>query len=177
MSSILAQNISSEERHDIPPNGRLSPLEAEAIGLFIQLSRIVGQPKSFAEVYGMLFISPRPMPIEDLVERLATSRAAAHRALRFLRKAGLLRMVYVPGDRRVHYEAVAEPRHMVIGFVRDQILPQLANAENRIDRLADVIRELPREQRAPLGTRVATLQRWGKKSRNLTAVVLRLLGS
>ena len=176
MSSIIAQDAASQE-HRPSPNGRLTALETEAIGLFIQLGSLVGQPKSFAEVYGMLFMSPRPMTIADLVERLAASRVAIHRSLRFLRKAGLLRMAYVPGDRRVHYEAVAEPRHMVVGFVRDQVLPQLANAENRIVRLADVVRRLPKEQRQPLGARVATLERWGKKSRNLTKLMLKLLGS
>jgi len=139
MSSILAQNRSFEEHKGAASNGQLSPLEAEAIGLFVQLNRMVGQPKSFAKVYGMLFISTRPMPLEDLIERLGASRGSVHRALRFLRKAGLLRMVYVPGDRRMHYEAVAELRPMVIGFVRDQILPQLANNESRIERLAQVV--------------------------------------
>jgi len=176
MSAILAQNTSSEERQGTASNGELSPLETEAIGLFVQLSRMFGQPKSFAEVYGILFISPRPMPIEDLVERLATSKPAIHRALRFLRKAGLLRMVYVPGDRRVYYEAVAELRHMVIGVVRDQIVPHLATAENRIRRLADGVRKLPKEQRGQLSGRVAILQRWGRKSRKLASVFFRTIG-
>ncbi len=156
--------------------GHLSPLEAEAIGLFVQLGSMVGQPKSFAEVYGMLFVSPRPLPVEDLVDRLGTSRGVADRALRFLRKAGLLRMVYVPGDRRMHYEAVAEPRHMVVGFLRDQILPQLANAGSRIDRLAEAVRGLPGEERAQLSGRVARLQSWGKRSRSLAPMILKLLG-
>jgi len=176
MSSILAQNRSFEEHKGAASNGQLSPLEAEAIGLFVQLNRMVGQPKSFAKVYGMLFISTRPMPLEDLIERLGASRGSVHRALRFLRKAGLLRMVYVPGDRRMHYEAVAELRPMVIGFVRDQILPQLANNESRIERLAEVVRKLSREQQGQLSGRVAMLERWGKKSRNLSLIILKLLG-
>jgi DNA-binding transcriptional regulator GbsR (MarR family) len=157
------------------PNGRLSALEAEAIGLFAHLGCMVGQPRSFAEVYGLLFISARPMTLEDLIERLGTSRAAADRALRFLRKAGALRIVYVPGDRRMHFEAVAELRHMVMGFVRDQILPQLANGENRIDRLAEMVNKLPGEQRAKLSARAAMLQAWSKKSRNFVAAAVKML--
>jgi DNA-binding transcriptional regulator GbsR (MarR family) len=150
-------------------------LEAEAIGLFAEIARMVGQPKSFAEVYGMIFISTRPLTIEDLIERLGTSRAAADRALRFLRKAGALRIVYVPGDRRMHFEAVPELRHMVIGFVRDQILPQLANTEDRIERLAEVVDKLPGERRAKLANRVAMLESWSKKSRNLVPIVVKML--
>ncbi len=173
---MLAQNRSSAEHNGAALNGQLSPLEAEAIGLFVQLGGLVGQPKSFAEVYGMLFISTRPMSLDDLVKRLGASRESIHRALRYLRKAGLLRLVYVPSDRRMHYEAAAELRHLVVGFVRDQILPQLANTENRIDRLAEVIRKLPGEQRGQLNGRVAMLQRWGRKSRTLAPIILKLLG-
>ena len=116
------------------------------------------------------------MPAEGLVERLGTSRAGAERALLFLRRAGLLRMVYVPGDRRMHYEAVAEPRHMLIGFLRDQVLPQLADAESRIDRLAEAVRKLPGDERGQLSGRVAKLQNWGKKSRTLAPMILKFLG-
>jgi DNA-binding transcriptional regulator GbsR (MarR family) len=159
------------------PDGKLTPLEAESIGIFIELGRLVNQPRSFAEVYGLLFISPRPLSAEDLVERLGASRAAAERALLFLRRAGLLRMVYVPGDRRMHYEAIAEPRHMVVGFLRDQVLPQLANAGSRIDRLAEAVRKQPGEEQSQVSGRVAKLQSWGKKSRTLAPMILRLLGS
>ena len=176
MPGTLAQTKSAEARTPAGPNGQLSPLEAEAIGLFVQLGRLVAQPKSFAEVYGMLFVSPRPLPIEDVVRRLGTSLGSANRALRFLRKAGLLRMVYVPGDRRMHYEAVAEPRHMVVGFLRDQILPQLANAESRIDRVVEAVRKLPGDEQGQVSGRVAKLQNWGKKSRTLAPMILRLLG-
>ena len=177
MSSILAQYKSAEEQMGAVPGGKLSPMEAEAIGLFIELGRLVNQPRSFAEVYGLLFVSPRPLPAEDLVERLGTSRAAAERALLLLRKSGLLRMVYVPGDRRMHYEAVAAPRHMVVGFLRGQVLPQLANAGNRIDRLAEAVRKLPGEEQSQVSCRMAKLQIWGKKSRTLAPMILRLLGS
>jgi DNA-binding transcriptional regulator GbsR (MarR family) len=159
------------------PDGKLTPLEAESIGIFIELGRLVNQPRSFAEVYGLLFVSPRPLSAEDLVERLGASRAAAERALLFLRRAGLLRMVYVPGDRRMHYEAIAEPRHMVVGFLRDQVLPQLANAGSRIDRLAETVRKQPGEEQSQVSGRVAKLQSWGKKSRTLAPMILKLLGS
>jgi DNA-binding transcriptional regulator GbsR (MarR family) len=175
MSALRARKRSLKEPKVAAPNGGLSALEAEAIGLFVELGRIVGQPRSVAEVYGLLFISTGPMTIEDLVERLGASQAAADRALRFLRKAGALRIVHVPGDRRMHFEALPELRHLVSGFVRDQILPQLANTESRIDRLAEVVEELPGERRAKLGDRVAMLESWSKKSRNLVPIIVKML--
>jgi hypothetical protein len=64
----------------------------------------------------------------------------------------------------------------VAGFLRDQVLPQLANAGSRIDRLAEAVRKLPGEAQSQVSGRVAKLQSWGKKSRTLAPMILRLLG-
>ena len=52
------------------PAARLSPLETEIIDFFVQLSRLLGQPRSLGEIYGLLFISERPLAMDDLIERL-----------------------------------------------------------------------------------------------------------
>src|SRR2546421_11520943 len=88
----------------------LSPLETEIIDLFVQVSHLLGQPRSLAEIYGLLFISARPLAMDDLIERLQMSKGSASQGLKFLRSVGAVRPVYVPGERRVHYEAVAELR-------------------------------------------------------------------
>src|SRR2546425_4179831 len=93
------------EPETLPP---LSALETEIIDLFVQVSRMLGQPRSLAEIYGLLFISARPLAMDDLIERLRMSKGSASQGLKFLRNVGAVKMVYVPGDRRVHYEAVAE---------------------------------------------------------------------
>ena len=177
MSSISTQSTPRADLRASAPKGKLSPAEAEAIGLFVHVSRMLGRPKSSAEVYGVLFVSPRPLAVEDVAGRLATSTQAVRAAFRFLRRAGLLRMVYVPGDRRLHYEAVPELQHMVRRFVRDEVVPQLANAENRMGLLAECVNKLPKEQRARLGGRVAALERWGRLTRELASGFLGLFES
>jgi hypothetical protein len=52
----------------------LSPVEIEVIDLFVQFSRALGQPRSVAEICGLLFISPRSMPMDQLMERLRLSK-------------------------------------------------------------------------------------------------------
>src|SRR2546421_3286977 len=94
-----------------PPPAHLSPLETEVIDLFVQLSRLLGQPRSLAEIYGLLFISAQPLAMDDLIERLGMSKGSASQGLKFLHNLGAVRTVYVPGDRRTHYEAVAELRN------------------------------------------------------------------
>src|SRR5688572_26025875 len=40
---------------------RLAPHESGVIEIFVRLSRVLGQPRSLGEIYGLLFISPRPL--------------------------------------------------------------------------------------------------------------------
>ena len=97
----------------------LQPVEVEFIELFAQLSRVLGQPRSFGQIYGLLFISPQPLALDDLRERLQISKGSASQGLKFLREIGAVRPSAVPGARRVHYEAVAELRHLAGSFLRE----------------------------------------------------------
>jgi DNA-binding transcriptional regulator GbsR (MarR family) len=158
------------------PPPALSPLEAEVIGLFVQLSRALGQPRSLAELYGMLFISARPLAMDDLMERLGLSKGSASQGLRFLRNAGAIKMVYIAGDRRVHYEAVAELRNLATRFLRDQIIPQLDTGLKRIEDIAGMLKQMPADKRAQLSDRVTMLRSWGKKSRKVLPIIVKLMG-
>src|SRR6266404_3238356 len=140
-------DIADKRLADTPRNHRRAPrlsrLETEIIDFFVELSRLLGQPRSFAEIYGLLFVSSRPLAMDDVIERLRLSKGSASQGLKFLRNIGAVKMVYMPGDRRVHYEAVAELRNLAIRFLRDQVAPHLDSAQARLQRIAGMIRELP----------------------------------
>ena len=48
----------------------LNSLEVEVIDLFVNAVKMLGFPKSVGEIYGLLFISKEPLPLDTLVERL-----------------------------------------------------------------------------------------------------------
>jgi len=155
---------------------RLNPLETEIIDLFVQLSRLLGQPRSLAEIYGLLFISARPLAMDDLIQRLQLSKGSASQGLKFLRNIGAIRMVYVAADRRVHYEAVAELRNLATRFLRDQIVPHLDNGQARLERVADLVKQLPAEDRARINGRVKMLQSWERNGRRFLPLLAKILG-
>jgi DNA-binding transcriptional regulator GbsR (MarR family) len=159
------------------PPARLSPLETEIIDFFVQLSRLLGQPRSLAELYGLLFISGHPLAMDDLIERLQLSKGSASQGLKFLRNIGAVRMVYVAGERRVYYEAVAELRNLATRFLRDQIVAHLDGSLGRIDRLAAMVQDLPPAERDQVRARVAMLQSWEKRTRKILPIALKILGA
>jgi HTH-type transcriptional regulator, glycine betaine synthesis regulator len=56
-----------------PRPARLSDLEIEAIDMFINFLRIIGLQKSIGEIYGLLFVSARPLSMDDITNRLESS--------------------------------------------------------------------------------------------------------
>ena len=154
----------------------LNPVELEVIHLFVQLSRALGQPPSVAEIYGLLFISPKPLPQDDFPERLNLSKGSASQGLRYLLDLGAVRTVYVAGDRRAHYEAVAELRNLVNRFLRQQVLTYFDDSEERLDRIQAGARELPASEREFALARIRMLKSWQRNAKRLLPLILMILG-
>jgi DNA-binding transcriptional regulator GbsR (MarR family) len=156
---------------------RLNQVETEVIHLFVQLSRALGQPPSVAEIYGLLFISPKPMPQDEFIVRLNLSKGSASQGLRYLLDLGAVRTVYVAGERRAHYEAVAELRNLAGRFLRQQILPHFDGSGERLDHIAAEAKKLSGEEREFAVARVRILKSWEKNVKRVMPLVLALLGS
>lgn len=167
----------TQECSKTAPSMSFSDLEAEVIGLFVQISKIMGQPRSYAEIYAVLFMSPDPLTMDELIARLGISRGSACQGLGFLRKAGAIRMMLIPGRRAAHYEAVAELRQLVAGFLRDQILPEVEETQNRLNQIVEIVGRLPTKDRAHARGRISMLRSWGKRSRQFLPIVVKLMGA
>ncbi len=154
----------------------LNPVEVEVIHLFVQFSRALNQPPSIAEIYGLLFVSPRPLPQDDFGDRLNMSKGTASQGLRYLLDLGAVRTVYVAGDRRVHYEAVAELRNLAGRFVRQQILNNFEDSGTRLDRIAVEAQKLSCDERKMAVARGKMLKSWEANIKRVLPIILTVLG-
>ncbi len=75
----------------------MSELEREAIDMFINFLKLIGLQKSVGEIYGLLFVSPRPLCMEEIMHRLNLSLGTASQGLKLLRGVGAVKAVYSPG--------------------------------------------------------------------------------
>jgi len=139
---------------------RLSPMEVEVIELFVQFSRALGQPRSVAEIYGLLFVSHLPLTLQDLKERLNISLGSTSQGLQFLQDLGAVRAVEIPNSRRMHYAAVAELRNLAGSFLRQQISTHLSGTGNRLERITKHAGTLTGEERKHVLKRLDTLKVW-----------------
>src|SRR3984885_1173538 len=150
----------------------LEPVEIEVIDLFVQFSRALGQPRSYAEIYGLLFVSHEPLPMDALIERLNLSKGSASQGLKYLEDLGAVRTVYLAGERRTHYEAVAELRNLAGRFLSQQILTHFKDSASRLDRLAMQAQKLSTDQRKHVNARVKLLRSWQRNGRRVVPFVL-----
>ncbi|HEY0257025.1 MAG TPA: hypothetical protein VGC39_06255 [Candidatus Methylacidiphilales bacterium] len=153
----------------------LQPVEIEAINLFVRFSRALGQPRSYAEIYGLLFVSHQPMAMDTLIERLNLSKGSASQGLKYLADLGAVRTVYLAGERRTHYEAVAELRNLAGHFLSQQILSHFEGSSGSLDRMSDQAQKLSGEQRKHVNARVKLLRSWERNGRRVVPFVLKML--
>ena len=84
-------------------------LEDRFINEWGLLASAWGVSPLLGRIHGLLLLAGRPMTAEEVCERLDISRASASVQLNAILGLGLARRMYLPGDRRQHYLAEAEP--------------------------------------------------------------------
>ncbi|MEM6910850.1 MAG: hypothetical protein AAF555_04635 [Verrucomicrobiota bacterium] len=156
----------------------LSALEVEVIDLFVGGVRALGLPKSIGEIYGLLYVSPEPLHLDRLIQRLRISRGSASQGVRFLRNLGAIQTNYIPGDRRDHYVAVAELKKLVSGFLESEIQPHLLSGKERLHHLGRTLTKNKgdRETAAFLKGRVDQLRKWHRWANQVVPMVKGFLG-
>ena len=153
----------------------LSSLEVEAIEMFINFLRLIGLPKSVGEIYGLLFVAPKPMAMDDIMERLGISLGAASQGLKLLRSFGAVRVVYERGDRRDHYVADLELSRFATAFIKDELQPRMDVAAERIKRMEEALAELPSKERRATRERIDRLKHWLEKGRKILPWLVRFM--
>jgi DNA-binding transcriptional regulator GbsR (MarR family) len=153
----------------------LSSLEKEVIDLFVRIAGILSLPRSVGELYGVLFISPEPLCMDDLMRKLKISKGSTSQGLKILRSFGAVNTVYMPGDRRDFFTAEAGLRKIVAGFVNEQLRPHLENGKERMDRIERLVQEEPAGRREFLVERIERLQGWRQRAAALLPFVLNFI--
>ena len=153
----------------------LSELEKEVVEIFVRIAGVLSLPRSVGELYGILFISPDPMCIDDLMNKLKISKGSTSQGLKILRSFGAVNPVYVAGDRRDFFTAEAELRKVVTGFVNEQIRPHLENGKERMARIDRLMNAESSEKKEFIAERVERLQGWQKRANALLPFALNFI--
>jgi len=91
-----------------PIMAKLTPAAQKFVLHWGEMGTRWGINRTVAQIHALLFITPKPLNAEDLVEALGVARSNVSTSLRELQGWGLVRVVHVLGDRRDHFETMAD---------------------------------------------------------------------
>ena len=65
-----------------------------------------GTNRTVAQIQALLYLSPKPLRADEIVELLSVARSNVSTSIRELQSYGLVRMTHVLGDRRDYFESL-----------------------------------------------------------------------
>ncbi len=87
---------------------KLTPVQEKFILHWGTMGTQWGINRTVAQIHALLFISPRPLPAEEIAETLQVARSNVSNSLRELEGWRIIRTVSVIGDRRDHFESLRD---------------------------------------------------------------------
>ncbi len=100
-----------------------------------RLCQMLGLPRSTGQIYGLLYLAPTPLALDDIVEFLQISKASASNGTRQLSPWNAIHQVWVQGQRRDHYEVIADLSRLIQGIYSEFLKPRLRNSERRLSNM------------------------------------------
>ncbi len=83
----------------------LQTIQQNFVESLSQISRFWGFPKGMGAIFGVLYLSPAPLSLDELVEQTGLTKGAISTEVRSLARIGLVHRSSKLGDRKDYYEA------------------------------------------------------------------------
>jgi DNA-binding transcriptional regulator GbsR (MarR family) len=159
----------------ISENTSLLFIQREMADIFADLSDLFGNPSSLGSIYGLLFASPHPLSMEEIVERLGVSNGTASQGLRRLVELQAVLPQKEEGERVTRYSAKLELRPFVQIFLKQQLMPRLEQSTSRLAALEGKLPKLSEENRFVIKTRLGRASKWHRRAKTFIPIIRRFL--
>ena len=117
----------------------LDEWESAVIDLFLNAANSFGLPKSYGQIYGLLFCRDQALAMDEVMNLLKISKGSASQGLRALRQLGAISSNYAPGHRKERFVAEIRLRKLVSGFLREQADPHLEKGVARLKQIEGLL--------------------------------------
>jgi DNA-binding transcriptional regulator GbsR (MarR family) len=107
VSTVISVQRETTEMTDTT-KATLSPVAQKFVLHWGEMGTRWGINRTVAQVHALLFLSPMPLPADEISTTLAVARSNVSTCLRELQGWGIVRVVHVLGDRRDHFESIKD---------------------------------------------------------------------
>ena len=161
-------------------NGGLCQTRLDMIEACGRVCQLLGLPRSTGQIYGLLFLTPKALSLDGIVELLGISKASASMGTRQLMAWRAVRQVWVMGERRDHFEVDPDLGHLFKCGYTDFLKPRLESAEKRLSRSLNLLEEdfsngtIPPGEYEVCRERLRNFQKFQKKLTSLVPLAEKL---
>lgn len=87
---------------------KLSPAVEKYVLHWGEMGTRWGTNRTVAQIQALLYLSPKPMRADEIVDILSVARSNVSTSIRELQSYGLVRMTHILGDRRDYFESPSD---------------------------------------------------------------------
>src|SRR5205823_2554029 len=87
---------------------QLKPVQQKFVLHWGEMGTRWGINRTVAQIHALLFLSPRPLHAEEIVDALGVARSNVSTSLKELQGWGIVKMVHLMGDKRDHFESMKD---------------------------------------------------------------------
>lgn len=105
-----------------------------------------GVNRTVAQVHALLYLSPEPVPADEIAETLSVARSNVSTSLKELQSWGLVSVAHVLGDRRDHFVARTDTWDMLLTILEQRKRREI---EPTLDVLRECVAEMEKDRNTP----------------------------
>lgn len=145
------------------------------VGVFAELADLFGNPRSHGQIYGLLFSSPVPLSMDDIIGEIGISKGSASLGLRALEELGAVERN--ANGRFGLYSAKLELKTLISGFVRQRLVPRLEKSNATLKELSSLLDQMPADEAREAGWRLERVAQWHTRAVQFLPLAERILQS
>lgn len=107
-----------------------------------QMCSKFGLNNVMAQLYAILYLSNKPLCLDDMVERLKISKGSASVNIRALERYGVVRQIWVKGSRKDYYEAEVDISKVIVERIGSMAKSRLSEVDKMINSSFAVLNDI-----------------------------------
>ena len=150
------------------------------VGIFADLAELFGNPRSYGQIYGLLFAHETPLTMEEVARRLDISQGSISQGLRQLEAFGAVVKEKPDGSRQALYSAKLEMKLLISGFLKERVIPRLESTESRVEEIRRALeadkQSLDEAFLETANHRLGRVAKWHRSARTILPLARKILG-
>ena len=141
-----------------------------------QISRFWGFPKGMGAIFGVLYLSPTPLSLDEIVRETGLTKGAISTEIRALARMGLVHRSSRLGDRKDYYEAESDFYAAIRALLKERQNSEFDRAIRSVQEMRETMEEnwVENEEWNFVYERVQALQEFFEAIDSMTQAVVKL---